>query len=299
MAPNGTLGYDVFISEPIPLAVDAPLPNGERRMFSPLSTTLIYGSNDAVLVDPPLTTDQAASVGDWIKASGKNVTHIVATHGHGDHWFTAGVLADRFDARVVASPGTIEQMHNNVAGREAVWDKGYPGQIPPSPVTATPVTDNRLTLEGHELLIVEVGHSDTDHSTVLHVPDLNLVVAGDVMYNGAHQYLAESADGGRDAWRNAIDRVRALRPQRIVASHRDKNLDDDAERIMVETRQYLDDADDLLLKHETAHDFFNAMLERYPNRRLGATILWAGAQALYAIRDGQDAISAVVGGWLH
>ena len=60
MAPNGTLGYDVFISEPIPLAVDAPLPNGERRMFSPLSTTLIYGTNDAILVDPPLTADQAA-----------------------------------------------------------------------------------------------------------------------------------------------------------------------------------------------------------------------------------------------
>ena len=217
-------------------------------MFSPLSTTLIYGTNDAVLVDPPLTTDQAASVGDWIKASGKNVTHIVATHGHGDHWFTAGVLADRLDARVVASRGTIEQMHNNVAAREAVWDKAYPGQIPPSPVTATTVTDNRFTLEGHDLVIVEVGHSDTDHSTVVHVPDLSLVVAGDVMYNGAHQYLAESADGGRDAWRNAIDRVRALRPRRIVASHRDKNLDDDAERIMVETRQYLDDADDLLLK---------------------------------------------------
>ncbi len=274
MAPNGTLGYDVFISGPTP-------------------------TNDAVLVDPPLTTDQAASVGDWIKASGKNVTHIAATHGHGDHWFTAGVLADRFDARVVASSGTIEQMHNNVAAREAMWDKAYPGQIPPSPVTATTVTDNRLTLEGHDLAIVEVGHSDTDHSTVLHVPDLSLVVAGDVMYNGAHQYLAESADGGRDAWRNAIGRVRALRPRRIVASHRDKNLDDDAERIMVETRQYLDDADDLLLTQETARDFFNAMLERYPNRRLGATILWAGAQALYARRDGADALSAVLGGWLH
>ena len=128
MAPNGTLGYDVFISKPAPIAVDAPLPNGERRMFSPLSTTLIYGTNDAVLVDPPLTTDQAASVGDWIKSSGKNVNHIVATHGHGDHWFTAGVLADRFDARVVASRGTIEQMHNNVAGREAVWTRHIPGR---------------------------------------------------------------------------------------------------------------------------------------------------------------------------
>jgi hypothetical protein len=39
--------------------------------------------------------------------------------------------------------------------------------------------------------------------------------------------------------------------------------------------------------------------ERYPNPQLGATILWAGAQALYAIRDGHDTISAVIGGWLH
>ena len=123
MAPNGTLGYDVFISEPIPIAVDAPLPNGERRMFSPLSTTLIYGTNDAVVVDPPLTTDQAASVGDWIKASGKNVTHIVATHGHGDHWFTAGVLADRFDARVVAS-----RRHDRADAQQRGRPRGRVGQ---------------------------------------------------------------------------------------------------------------------------------------------------------------------------
>ena len=71
MAPNGTLGYDVFISEPIPIAVDTPMPNGERRMFSPLSTTLIYGTNDAVVVDPPLTTDQAASVGAGSRPAGR------------------------------------------------------------------------------------------------------------------------------------------------------------------------------------------------------------------------------------
>ena len=40
--------------------------------------------------------------------------------------------------------------------------------------------DNRFILEGHDLLIIEVGHSDTDESSVLYVPDLELVVAGDV-----------------------------------------------------------------------------------------------------------------------
>jgi hypothetical protein len=55
-------------------------------------------------------------------------------------------------------------------------------------------------------------------------------------------------------------------------------------RVIAETR-YLDDVDDLLPKNSTARDFFNAMLQRYPNRRLGATTLWAGTSTLYASRD--------------
>jgi hypothetical protein len=56
MSTNDTLSYDVFVSEP--MNVTGLLPNGERHIFSPLSTTLIYGKNDAVLVDPPLAIDQ-------------------------------------------------------------------------------------------------------------------------------------------------------------------------------------------------------------------------------------------------
>jgi len=41
-------------------------------------------------------------------------------------------------------------------------------------------------------VVVEVGHTDTDDTTVLHVPAIGLVVAGDAAYNGVHQLLAES-----------------------------------------------------------------------------------------------------------
>ena len=56
------LGYDVFIAEPIPQNVPDPVPNGDHYMWSPQSTTLIYGDHDAVLVDPPFTTKQARDV---------------------------------------------------------------------------------------------------------------------------------------------------------------------------------------------------------------------------------------------
>ena len=54
----------------------------------------------------------------------------------------------------------------------------------------------------------------------------------------------------------------------------------DATRVIAETRQYLDDADELLRTHTTALDFFRAMLDRYP-KRLNPGALWSGAKALY------------------
>jgi glyoxylase-like metal-dependent hydrolase (beta-lactamase superfamily II) len=273
------LGYDIFVAESIPQN-NQPLPNGDPPVWSPLSTTMIQGQSDAVLVDPPFTREQAHAVSDWVRASNKNITHIFVTHGHGDHWFTAGMLADEFDAQIVATAGTIEQMHRNVAMRDAVWDRLFPGQIPESKVTAVPAENNRIDLEGKQLNIVEVGHTDTDATSVLHAPDLDLVVAGDTVYNGVHLYLAESADGGRDKWRSAIGIVESLNPRWIVAGHKNKDLDDSAARAISQTRDYLNSADELLSQHTTALGFFNAMVERFPDR-LNPGALWLGAAALY------------------
>lgn len=277
---TSALGYDVFVSEPIPQHITELVPNGGRFMWSPLSATLIRGTNDAVLVDPPFTTEQGHAVGDWVQASNKTLTHIFVTHGHGDHWFTAGMLADRFGADIIATPGTIEQMHRNVAMRPAVWDRLFPDQIPQTDVKAIAPLDNRIDLEGYTFDIVEVGHTDTDATTVLHVPDLELVVAGDAIYNGVHQFLAESANGGRDKWRAAIDIVESLAPRWIVAGHKNKSLDDAAARTITESREYLNAADELIAQNTTALGFFNAMLGRYPDR-INPGALWMGAAALY------------------
>ncbi|MGW7545056.1 MBL fold metallo-hydrolase [Streptomyces sp. NPDC054770] len=289
------LAYDVFINDP-PQQDNGALPNGEARLFPPLASTLIYGAENAVLVDPGFTTDQARALGDWVAGKNRNLTDIFITHGHGDHWFNTNVLAERFGARVVATEGTIGQMHANVAARPFVWDKVYPG-IPESPVTAVTVPDNRFTLEGKDLVIVEAGY--TDASSVLHVPELGLVVAGDVIYNGAHLYLSETSLAGLDAWRQAIDRVASLGARAIVAGHQNSDLDDAAARTIAETREYLDVAEELFGTQKTAVDYFNAMVERYPDR-LGRTVLWATAQAVYGIREnpGEDPVQFIAGGWL-
>ena len=297
MNQAGNLAYDVFVNDPPP--PPGFLPNGEPKRFSPMASTLIYGSQDAVLTDPGLTEDQARALGDWVAGKGRNVTDIFITHGHGDHWFAAGLLAERFGARVVASAGTIAQMHGSVATRPLLWDKLYAGLIPPSPVTAVTVPGNRFALEGHDLAIVEVGHTDSDDTSVLHVPDLGLVVAGDAIYNGVHMYLGQSAVGGFGPWRDAIDKVEALESRHIVCGHQNSRLDDDARRTIEQTRHYLDDAEELLRTETTATGFFNAKIARYPDH-LGRMVLWVSARALYGVREhpGDNPAQITLSSWL-
>src|SRR5262245_842943 len=91
------IAYDVFVNDPPPQD-NGLLPNGEPKQFSPMASTLILGSRDAVLTDPGLTTDQACELGDWVAAAGRTVTDILVTHGHREHWFAADHVAARFGA---------------------------------------------------------------------------------------------------------------------------------------------------------------------------------------------------------
>lgn len=280
------LSYEVLVSPAIPLALPDRLPDGGPRTWAPVSTTLIYGRREAILVDPPLTAAQAQGVADRVQAAGRGLTYIFVTHAHGDHWFTAASLADRFPGvQVVATAETIEQMHRAARARAGFWDKILPGQIPASPVTAIGAErlDNRLILEGHELSVIGVGHSDMDDTSVLHAPALDLVVAGDVVYNGVHQYLVESLDGGRAAWRRALAVLEALGAGTIVAGHKNRAHDDDADRQILQTRRYLADVDELLEMEPTPERFYHAMIRRHPDH-LNPSSLWGSSQALYAGR---------------
>jgi hypothetical protein len=75
------LSYDVFVSDGPAGAGGERMPDGAPLAWSPLSSTLIFGAHDALLVDPPFTRTQIRSVGDWGGRSGRRLAYIYATHG--------------------------------------------------------------------------------------------------------------------------------------------------------------------------------------------------------------------------
>ena len=101
-----------------------------------------------------------------------------------------------------------------------------------------------IELEGRELVVVELGHTDTDATTCLHVPSIGLVVAGDAAYNDVHLYLVESNAQKRQEWIAALDKIESLGPRAVIASHK-RPENDDSPRIIEETRKYIRDFDRL------------------------------------------------------
>ena len=79
------LNWDVFVTPGIPTVTSDLPPGTTQQMWSPIASPLIYGKRDAILVDAFITVEQADALVDWVAASGKNLTTIYATHGHGDH----------------------------------------------------------------------------------------------------------------------------------------------------------------------------------------------------------------------
>jgi glyoxylase-like metal-dependent hydrolase (beta-lactamase superfamily II) len=280
---TSALQHTTFVTGQIPQSGRGPLPDGSRRMWSPITSTLIAGRHDAVLVDPPLTTAQAADVGDWVLASGRNLRQIYLTHGHGDHWLGAIPLLQRFPSvTVTATKGTAELMaaQNHPDFRAEFWDRVFPGQIPAGDVEVSVVDEGGFELEGVRLFPIEVGHTDTDATTMLHVPQIGLLVAGDVVYNGVHLYLTETGGiTGIDQWLAALDVAEELRPSTVIAGHKDPRAADSPAQIRA-TRRYLTDARRLLASSDRAEAFYQGMLALHP-ARLNPGALWGGALALF------------------
>src|SRR5467141_4262520 len=129
---KGSLRWDVFLAPSIP-AITSDLPPGEtQRPWPPISSTLISGERDAVLVDTPITVEQTRALANLVAARGKNLTTIYATHGHGDHFFGTSTVLERFpNARFVAQPEVIKVMRQQASPEslDTFWNPRFPDQI--------------------------------------------------------------------------------------------------------------------------------------------------------------------------
>jgi len=161
------------------------------------------------------------------------------------------------------------------------WNPRFPGQISSHLAIAEELSGNVINLEGHDLVSVPLGFTDTANTTCLHVPSIGLIVAGDAAYNGVHLHLSESPDQQkRQEWIAALDKMDSLKPRAVIAGHK-RVGNDDSPKILGETRRYIRDFERLARQTTTALELYDQMLKLYPDwGNRGA--LWSSVSALKA-----------------
>src|ERR1700724_600772 len=138
-AMNSPLKWEVFVSPQVAVITSDLPPRATERKWSPISSTLISGERDAVLVDTFITMEQNRALAEWVVASGKNLTTIYATHGHGDHFFGVNTIQRSFpNARFVATREVIAVMQKQASAPvvNTYWKPRFPGQIDSTLVVA-------------------------------------------------------------------------------------------------------------------------------------------------------------------
>jgi glyoxylase-like metal-dependent hydrolase (beta-lactamase superfamily II) len=90
-----------------------------------MTSTLIFGEHDAVLVDALTTVAEAEALADGVALHHRNLRIIYITHGHADHFYGLSVLLGRFpNARAIATP--VERYRKDVPDAEVhILDAGH------------------------------------------------------------------------------------------------------------------------------------------------------------------------------
>jgi glyoxylase-like metal-dependent hydrolase (beta-lactamase superfamily II) len=263
---SNPLSVNVFTAPGKAMVGERPRPFGEALGFDPITSTLIFGEYDAVLVDAMGTVAEAEALADWVALHNRNLETIYITHAHFDHFYGLGILLDRFPgARAIATPRALNAMRMSFTPTvERLARRMFPGQVPTKLVAPQPYEHDTFTLEGQELRIIEQGRTDSPDSTSLYVPSIGLIAAGDVVYNQCRMYVGDTTPESRENWIADLDRLAALNPTMVVAGHKKPGAPDSPSTIQ-ETKRYLQDFNRLQRTAKSDQDLFDQMTTLYPN----------------------------------
>lgn len=203
-------------AEPLKLDVYNP---GTEAIF-PVSSVLVTGQREAVLVDAQFGATQARAVVEKVRASGKKLTTVYISHGDPDYYFGLETIKAAFpDARIVATPQTVAHIRETAAAKLAFWGPKLGADAPKTTVVPEVLEGDRLTLEGRTLQVMGLQGPQPDRSFVW-IPSIKAVVGGVVLANNLHVWMADTQTPKSHAdWLATLKTIDALKPKTVVPGH--------------------------------------------------------------------------------
>lgn len=271
---SSTLRLQVLTSPSRPI-------HGGSHTFSPTTYSVVYGDTEALLVDAPIVTDDVDAVIAQLHELGRGLTHIFITHGHADHYLGAERIIEHFPrCRVVTTAAVAEHMADHGARDAELVSSMFDDDVVSSDLRPASLAAPGMTVDGVDVAAIDIPQGDISPTAILHIPDLEAVVAGDVAYNGIHAMLAFGGPRQWADWIASTHRIERLAPTIVVAGHKNPELDDDATRVLSQTRAYIADFVDEWRRADSTRALVEAMTEKYPLHGNATTLLSSASAAM-------------------
>lgn len=234
---------------------------GEAAIF-PVSSVLVSGAKDAILVDAQFGKGQAEQLVQKIRASGKHLTTIYISHGDPDYYFGLDTLTAAFPAaKVLAPQPVVDHIKATVDGKLAFWGPKMGADKPARTLVPQVLEGHSLNLEGQQLDVIGLDGPQPDRSFVW-IPSIKAVVGGVVVAENIHVWMADtqSAQSHKD-WLTTLQRIEDLKPRTVIPGH---YLGTPSLKSVAFTADYIKAFDAETTKAKNSAALIAAMKKRYP-----------------------------------
>jgi glyoxylase-like metal-dependent hydrolase (beta-lactamase superfamily II) len=257
-----------------------------------VNSTLLLGPTAAILFDTQYRVADARRIADRIAASGKHLKAIVLTHPDDDHYYGVATILQRFPGTPVYMSATgIEEfttrelpqfkaMKARIASMPPQAGR-TPPPIPDSLVVPAPFPGNTLTVDGEEIQIIPDVQGDVlrPSNSMFWIPSLSTLIAGDVVFNGVHVWLAASDDASRTRWQAVLARAEELHPAVVIAGHKNRVEAPDTPSAITATAAYLADFSAARKASTTPDELVAKMDQKYSDRAVHMILVYAARNA--------------------
>ena len=248
-----------------------------------VTSTLIYGETEALLVDTQFRISDAEKLADRIAGKGRRLKAILVTHPHFDHFYGAAVLLRRFPGTpVYASASDIEYIKGDLANTVAQIRTRFGAEtIPADIVIPQPWPGTHFTVDGQSVDVIAGLQGDVGpgpRNNVVWVPSLAAAIVGDIAFNQVHLSLRATDARSRNAWQETLRLVQERQPRIVVAGHKNHAELPDTPDVLTFNQAYLTEFEAALAASHNAGELIAAMKQKFPEAGLDRILNFTAAR---------------------
>ena len=275
-------GQKAFAAEKLTKIADGVYSYVDTKNSSPQNSEganagIIIGRDGIVVIDTLISAKEARRFIRDIRAiSKKPVKYVVNTHYHLDHTFGnsefsklgAVIISHINDSNNLKAQGEIALKNAKNYGLSKEDMKGTKIAYP-----ALSFNDRlEIALSDQRIELIYTGHSHTDGSIMVYLPDKKILFAGDILFTDYHPFIG---DGSTEEWGKALDHIMTMDVEKIIPGHGPLSNKKDIQDMKAYLIAFDRKAKELAAKSNDAEYIASEIKKSLPPRPEGAgLILW-------------------------